>query len=134
MTTRREAETVLFSGGENHRLTETVRLERTAEFPQLDKRDELETAAEIPQLPATKGKDGKGYPRKQGELESDSQFANHPTSKTRDGKERPRKQGKPKLDRRRVDATYCPLCSSWIEVRLRPVRLHCTGCQREARP
>ena len=39
-----------------------------------------------------------------------------------------------KQDRRRVDATYCPLCQGWVEVRLQPVRLHCTGCQREARP
>ena len=36
--------------------------------------------------------------------------------------------------RRRVDATYCPLCSSWVEVRLQPVRLHCTGCGQKAKP
>lgn len=43
----------------------------------------------------------------------------------------PAKPAKP--PRRRVDATYCPLCSSWVEVRLRPVRLRCTGCGVEAR-
>ena len=37
-------------------------------------------------------------------------------------------------DRRRVDATYCPLCQSWVEVRLNPIRLHCTGCGVEAKP
>jgi hypothetical protein len=36
--------------------------------------------------------------------------------------------------RRRVCATYCPICAGWVEVRLRPVRLHCTGCGLEARP
>jgi hypothetical protein len=36
--------------------------------------------------------------------------------------------------RRRVCATYCPTCRGWVEVRLRPVRLHCTGCGLEARP
>ncbi len=35
--------------------------------------------------------------------------------------------------RRRVCATYCPR-RGWVEVRLRPVRLHCTGCGLEARP
>ena len=39
-----------------------------------------------------------------------------------------------KLPHRRIDATYCPLCSSWVEVRLCPFRLHCTGCGVEARP
>jgi hypothetical protein len=36
--------------------------------------------------------------------------------------------------RRRVCATYCPTCAGWVEVRLQPVRLHCTGCGLEARP
>jgi NADPH:quinone reductase-like Zn-dependent oxidoreductase len=36
--------------------------------------------------------------------------------------------------RRRVEATYCPICGGWVEVRLQPVRLHCTGCGVEARP
>jgi hypothetical protein len=36
--------------------------------------------------------------------------------------------------RRRVKATYCPRCSGWVEVRLQPVRLRCTGCGLEARP
>jgi hypothetical protein len=39
-----------------------------------------------------------------------------------------------KPERRRVTATYCPRCSGWVEVRLNPVRLHCTGCGLEARP
>ncbi len=37
-------------------------------------------------------------------------------------------------NRRRVCATYCPICAGWVEVRLRPVRLHCTVCGLEARP
>lgn len=37
-------------------------------------------------------------------------------------------------ERRRVCATYCPICAGWVEVRLRPVRLHCTRCGIEARP
>ncbi len=36
--------------------------------------------------------------------------------------------------RRRVDAIYCPTCGGWVEVRLLPVRLRCTGCGLEARP
>ena len=40
----------------------------------------------------------------------------------------------PKPTRRRLDATYCPICRGWVEVRLQPVRLHCTGCGQEARP
>ncbi len=36
--------------------------------------------------------------------------------------------------RRRVNATYCPICGGWVEVRLQPVRLRCTGCGLEARP
>jgi hypothetical protein len=36
--------------------------------------------------------------------------------------------------RRRVCATYCPICAGWVEVRLQPVRLRCTGCGLEARP
>ncbi len=36
--------------------------------------------------------------------------------------------------RRRLDATYCPHCRGWVEVRLNPVRLHCTGCGVEAKP
>lgn len=39
-----------------------------------------------------------------------------------------------KVDRRRVSATYCPRCTGWVEVRLQPVRLHCTSCGLEARP
>lgn len=39
-----------------------------------------------------------------------------------------------KPERRRVDATYCPICQGWVEVRLNPVRLRCTGCGVEARP
>jgi hypothetical protein len=39
-----------------------------------------------------------------------------------------------KADRHRVSATYCPRCSGWVEVRLQPVRLRCTGCGLEARP
>ena len=39
-----------------------------------------------------------------------------------------------KPPRRRLDATICPLCQGWVEVRLRPVRLYCTGCGQEARP
>jgi hypothetical protein len=34
-----------------------------------------------------------------------------------------------KPDRRRVDAIYCPICTGWVEVRLR-----CTRCGVEARP
>jgi hypothetical protein len=37
-------------------------------------------------------------------------------------------------NRRRVCATYCPICTGWVEVRLQPIRLHCTGCGIEARP
>ncbi len=37
-------------------------------------------------------------------------------------------------DRRRVNATYCPICAGWVEVRLQPVRLRCTRCGVEARP
>ncbi len=37
-------------------------------------------------------------------------------------------------DRRRLEATYCPHCRGWVEVRLNPVRLHCTVCGVEARP
>jgi hypothetical protein len=40
----------------------------------------------------------------------------------------------PKVTRRRVSATYCPRCAGWVEVRLQPVRLRCTGCGLEARP
>jgi hypothetical protein len=36
--------------------------------------------------------------------------------------------------RRRVDAIYYPICAGWVEVRLQPVRLHCTVCGLEARP
>lgn len=36
--------------------------------------------------------------------------------------------------RRRLEATYCPHCRGWVEVRLDPVRLHCTGCGLEATP
>ncbi len=36
--------------------------------------------------------------------------------------------------RRRVNATYCPVCGGWVEVRLQPVRLRCTRCGVEARP
>ncbi len=43
-------------------------------------------------------------------------------------------EGKDTPTRRRIDATYCPVCASWVEVRLNPVRLHCTGCGIEARP
>jgi hypothetical protein len=39
-----------------------------------------------------------------------------------------------KPDRRRVNATYCPTCGGWVEVRLNPVRLRCTRCGVEARP
>lgn len=39
-----------------------------------------------------------------------------------------------KPERRRVEATYCPICAGWVEVRLNPVRLRCTGCGIEARP
>jgi hypothetical protein len=38
------------------------------------------------------------------------------------------------LKRRRVEATYCPRCDGWVEVRLQPVRLRCVGCGLEARP
>jgi ribosomal protein S27AE len=41
---------------------------------------------------------------------------------------------KDKPERRRIEATYCPHCGGWVEVRLRPVRLHCTRCGLEARP
>lgn len=34
----------------------------------------------------------------------------------------------------RVSTTYCPRCSGWVEVRLRPVRLRCVACGLEARP
>jgi hypothetical protein len=40
----------------------------------------------------------------------------------------------PSATRRRVQPIYCPRCSCWVEVRLQPVRLHCTGCGLEARP
>jgi len=40
----------------------------------------------------------------------------------------------PSATRRRVEATYCPICAGWVEVRLRPVRLHCTRCGIEAKP
>jgi Pyruvate/2-oxoacid:ferredoxin oxidoreductase delta subunit len=40
----------------------------------------------------------------------------------------------PSATRCRVSATYCPRCSGWVEVRLQPVRLRCTGCGLEARP
>ncbi len=40
----------------------------------------------------------------------------------------------PSPTRLRVCATYCPRCSGWVEVRLRPVQLRCTGCGLEARP
>lgn len=36
--------------------------------------------------------------------------------------------------RRRLEATYCPSCGGWVEVRLQPVRLRCVGCGLEARP
>lgn len=39
-----------------------------------------------------------------------------------------------KPERRRVAAMYCPSCGGWVEVRLNPVRLHCTGCGVEAKP
>lgn len=39
-----------------------------------------------------------------------------------------------KPERRRANATYCPICAGWVEVRLQPVRLRCTGCGIEARP
>jgi hypothetical protein len=39
-----------------------------------------------------------------------------------------------KPERRRICATCCPRCRGWVEVRLRPVRLHCTRCGLEARP
>ncbi len=38
-----------------------------------------------------------------------------------------------KPSRRRVNATYCPTCGGWVEVRLQPVRLRCTRCGIEAR-
>ncbi len=34
--------------------------------------------------------------------------------------------------RRRIQPIYCPRCSSWVEVKLQPVRLYCTGCGLEA--
>lgn len=37
-------------------------------------------------------------------------------------------------ERRRVDATRCPKCGGWVEVRLQPVRLRCVGCGLKARP
>lgn len=40
----------------------------------------------------------------------------------------------PSPTRRRVEATYCPKCGGWVEVRLQLVRLHCTRCGLEARP
>ena len=43
-------------------------------------------------------------------------------------------EGRDTPPRRRIDATYCPVCASWVEIRLQPIRLHCTGCGIEARP
>ncbi len=85
--------------------------EATVESPQLDKlqgKDELESGAKIPHLNTLTGKDGREATCEIHKLD--------------------------KPERRRIEATYCPTCAGWVEVRLRPVRLHCTRCGLEARP
>jgi hypothetical protein len=135
MTTRRAAETLLFDAESTAQIAQ---LEAVSEFPK------LEAGVEIPLLNTLTGKDGKGeltetvtlrgkdgreaggeFPHLEsiGEIH---QLDKHESNGQIDQLDEP--------ERRRLSATYCPRCRGWVEVRLQPIRLHCTRCGLEARP